>query len=252
MGGTILNVATVAVGSTLGVFIGNRLSVRVRESIVTALGLITLFFGIQNAVQTGNPIVTLLSVVVGVLIGEWLRIDVGLEALGGWFQRRIGSEGEPTTEREELHGDSGRRRFVNGFVTASLVFCVGPLTFLGALYDGMGLPAGFQMLAVKSTLDGFAALAFAASFGVGVAASVVTIFLLQGGLALVGSVAGAVMSDAMLNETTAVGGILLMGLSLVLLDIKRPRIANFLPALVVAPAIVALAAALGIDIYPTL
>ena len=252
MGGTILNVATVAVGSMLGVFIGNRLSARVRESIVTALGLITLFFGIQNAFQTGNPIVTLLSVVIGVLLGEWLRIDVGLEALGGWFQRRIGNESESGAPGAEARQDAGKRRFVNGFVTASLVFCVGPLTFLGALYDGMGLPAGFQMLAVKSTLDGFAALAFAASFGVGVAVSVVTIFVLQGGLALVGSLAGEVMSDAMLNETTAVGGILLMGLALVLLDIKRPRVANFLPALVVAPLIVVLASALGIDIYPAL
>ena len=252
MGGTILNVATVAVGSALGVFIGNRLGTRVRESIVTALGLITLFFGIQNAFQTGNPIVTLLSVVIGVLVGEWLRIDVGLEALGGWFQRRLGSEGESTSEDSVVREGAGRRRFVNGFVTASLVFCVGPLTFLGALYDGMGLPAGFQMLAVKSTLDGFAALAFAASFGIGVAFSIVTIFVLQGGLALLGSLAGEVMSEAMLSETTAVGGVLLMGLSLVLLDIKRPRVANFLPALIVAPAIVTLASALGIDIYPAL
>ncbi|MCG8479987.1 MAG: DUF554 domain-containing protein [Spirochaetales bacterium] len=252
MGGTILNVAPGAVGSILGIVIGNRLSTRVRESIVTALGLITLFFGIQNAFQTGNPIVTLLSVVIGVLVGEWLRIDVGLEALGGWFHRRLGGEGESIGENGEPREDSGRRRFVNGFVTASLVFCIGPLTFLGALYDGMGLPAGFRMLAVKSTLDGFAALAFAASFGLGVAASIVTIFVLQGGLALAGSVAGEVMSEAMLNETTAVGGVLLMGLSLVLLDLKRPRVANFLPALVVAPAIVALAAVLGIDIYPSL
>ena len=252
MGGTILNVATVAVGSTLGIFIGNRLSTRARESIVTTLGLITLFFGIQNAFRTGNPIVTLLSVVIGVLIGEWVRIDVGLEALGGWFQRRFGGERDTAGEDEEPREDAGRRRFVNGFVTASLVFCIGPLTFLGALYDGMGLPAGFQMLAVKSTLDGFAALAFAASFGLGVACSVVTIFVLQGALALVGSLVGEVMSEAMLNETTAVGGILLMGLSLVLLDVKRPRVANFLPALVVAPAVVVLAAALGIDIYPSL
>jgi uncharacterized membrane protein YqgA involved in biofilm formation len=118
------------------------------------------------------------------------------------------------------------------------------------MQDGMGLPIGFQQLAIKSVLDGFAAMAFAASLGVGVAFSLITILVLQGGLALLGAVLGNFMSTPMINEMTAVGGLLLIGLSLVLLDIKRPRMANFLPALVIAPVMVAIATALGINIYP--
>jgi uncharacterized membrane protein YqgA involved in biofilm formation len=243
MGGTLLNMLTVALGGGLGLWVGNRLPERVQESVVAGLGLTTLFFGLDNTFKTGNPIITLLSVAVGVMIGEWLRIDLALENFGEWLRRRFvgGSDGD----------DTARTRFINGFVTASLVFCVGPLTFLGSLYDGMGLPVGFQMLAVKSTLDGFAALAFAASFGVGVLFSIVTILVLQGGLSLVGWLAGAVMSEAMQNETTAVGGVLLMALAFVLLDIKPIRVANFLPALFIAPLIVVLAGVFGINLYPT-
>lgn len=244
MGGTILNVMTVAIGSALGLLVGNRLPERVQESVVTALGLVTLFFGVQNAFATGNPVITLLSVAVGVLIGEFLRLDRALDDFGGWLQTRFGGAQDDEDEAD------ARQRFITGFVTASLVFCVGPLTFLGAVLDGMGDPLGFQMLAVKSTLDGFASLAFAASFGVGVAFSVLTVFFLQGGLALAGMLAGNIMNEAMRNETTAVGGIILMGLALVLLDIKQPRVANFLPALVIAPLLVWGAGVLGINIYP--
>jgi uncharacterized membrane protein YqgA involved in biofilm formation len=114
----------------------------------------------------------------------------------------------------------------------------------------MGLPLGFQQLAIKSTLDGFAAMAFASSFGLGVFFSIITVFFLQGSLALLGSLAGEFMTTVMIKEMTAVGGLLLIGLAIVLLDIKRPRMANFLPALVIAPLIVAVANALGIPVYP--
>lgn len=248
MGGTLLNMLTVAVGGALGLLVGNRLPERVQASVVTGLGLITFYIGVDNVGLTGNPIVTLLSVAIGVLVGEWLGLDDALNRFGGWLQRRFA--GGATADNAESQSD--RERFITGFVTASLVFCIGPLTFLGALYDGMGLPLGFRMLAIKSTLDGFAALAFAASFGAGVLFSILTIFVLQGGLALVGFLAGQVMTEPMLNETTAVGGVLLMGLALVLLDIKRPRMANFLPALLVAPALVALADAVGVNLYPAL
>jgi uncharacterized membrane protein YqgA involved in biofilm formation len=154
---------------------------------------------------------------------------------------------------------SARERFITGFVTASLVFCVGPLTFTGSIQDGMGLAAGFQFLAIKSVLDGFAAMAFAASFGIGVMFTLITILVLQGGLALVGALLLPLMgnpsdllagSSPMINEMTAAGGLLLVALALVLLDIKKPRVANFLPALMVAPLMVVLAGALGINIYP--
>lgn len=245
LGGTILNMITVAIGSLLGLLIGNRLPEKIQQSVVTGLGLVTLFVGISNANSTGNVIIPLISVVTGAIVGELLNIDGALERFGGWLQQRFAGGAQ---EGDAAH--ESRVRFITGYVTASLVFCIGPLTFVGSIQDGMGLPLGFQQLAIKSVLDGFAAMAFAASFGLGVAFSLVTILILQGGLALAGSVLGNFMSDPMMNEMTAVGGLLLIGLSLVLLDIKRPRMANFLPALVIAPLIVAVATALGIDIYP--
>jgi uncharacterized membrane protein YqgA involved in biofilm formation len=241
--GTILNMITVAIGTTLGLFIGHRLSQKIQESVVTGLGLVTLYVGIDSAGQTGNVIIPLISVVIGAIIGELLDIEHWLEQVADWLRSRFaGGTGEDDS--------AARTRFVNGFITASLVFCIGPLTFLGSIQDGMGLPQGFQQLAIKSVLDMFAGMAFAASFGIGVSFSIVTILVLQGGLALAGSLFGQFMSVPMVDEMTAVGGLLLVGLGLVLLDVKRPRIANFLPALVIAPLMVAVAEALGINIYP--
>lgn len=246
MGGTLLNALTVLIGGVLGMLIGDRLPERIRSSVVTGLGLVTLAIGISNSGTSGNIIIPLLSIAIGVIIGELLQIDVRLENLAGWLQRRFG--GKPSVQ----DGDSGtsRQRFITGFVTSSLLFCVGPLTVLGSIQDGMGLPLGFQQLAIKSVLDGFAAMAFAASFGVGVLFTVLTVLIVQGGLAVIGSVLGSFMTDPMVAEMTATGGIILMGLALILLDVKRPRMANFLPALLIAPLLVALASVLGINIYP--
>lgn len=249
MAGTILNMVTVALGSLLGMFVGDRLPERIQQSIVTGLGLITFFVGISNANATGNIILPLISIAVGVIVGELLRIDLALERMGGWLQMRFAGRSRSEDESNNAQVDS-RQRFVTGFVTASLVFCVGPLTFVGSLQDGMGLAIGFQQLAIKSVLDGFAAIAFAASFGRGVLFTVLTILVVQGGLALLGSLLGTFMSDPMIAEMTATGGLILMGLSLILLDLKQPRMANFLPALVIAPVLVALGQALGIAIYP--
>ncbi len=250
MGGTLLNILTVAIGSGLGLLIGNRLPEKMQQSVVTGLGLVSLIVGVQNAGRTGNIIIPMLSLVIGVIVGEALHIDVALDRFGGWLQSRFARSGEMGDAAEQ------RARFINGFVTASLIFCIGPLTFVGSIMDGMGLPLGFQQLAIKSVLDGFASMAFAASLGVGVAFAIITILILQGGLALVGSLLvsandpATLAQNPMILEMTAVGGLLLIGLALVLLDVKRPRMANFLPALLIAPALVALAAALGIDIYP--
>jgi uncharacterized membrane protein YqgA involved in biofilm formation len=244
MRGTILNAITVLIGSALGMLIGYRLSKKVQESVVTGLGLVTLFVGMDNAAQTGNIIIPLLSLVTGVIIGEMLDLDSKLEQFAGWLQTRLG------TRLSGGNSEDKRARFIEGFVTASLVFCVGPLTILGSMQDGMGLDSGFQQLAIKSVLDGFAAMAFASSLGIGVMFSVITVLGIQGGFALTGYFAGKFMTTPMINEMTAVGGLILVGLSLVLLDLKKPRIANFLPALLLAPLIVAIARAVGIDIYP--
>jgi uncharacterized protein len=260
MGGTLLNIITVLVGSTVGILVGNRLPARMRESVVTGLGLVTLFVGIANAGETGNVVIPLLSIAIGAIVGELLRIDRQLERLAGWLQARFGGDDKippvdnPSEDTPQL---DPRERFITGFVTASLVFCVGPLTILGSVQDGMGLQVGFDLLVIKSVLDGFAGMAFAASFGIGVTFSVLTIFFFQGGLALLGAVVVNVLSDVetlettpAIREMTATGGIVLIGLALVLLDVKQPRVANFLPALVIAPALVGLASLFGIEVYP--
>lgn len=260
MGGTLLNIITVAIGGTLGMLVGNRLSQRVQESVVIGLGLITLVVGLQNAFLTGNIIIPLLAILIGVIIGELLGIDRALEDFAGWLQARTTGQQSTESTTQDVEGMTPRERFITGFVTASLVFCVGPLTFIGSVQDGMGLAAGFQFLAIKSVLDGFAAMAFAASFGIGVLFTIVTVFVVQGGLALVGfvivrtlvdtSAVDALTTNPIILELTATGGIILIGLALVLLDVKKPRVANFLPALLIAPLLVWLAGLVGIPVYP--
>lgn len=249
MGGTLFNAVAVLIGSLLGMLIGDRLPQRTRETVIFGLGLVTLMVGIGNAQETGNILVPLFSIAVGALIGEALRLDVQLEKLGGWLQKRFGG-GDSSNSQQTASIDDRRARFITGFVTTSLIFCIGPLTILGSMQDGMGLASGFQQLVVKSIIDAFASIAFAATFGVGVAFTALTVLVVQGGLALLGSVAGQFMTDPMIAEMTATGGMVLVGLSFILMDIKRPRIANFLPALLLAPLIVAVGTALGINLYP--
>lgn len=244
MRGTLLNTLTVLIGSTVGLLVGNRLSQRIQESIVTALGLVTLYVGIDNANKTGNIILPLLALLIGTIIGELLRLDLKLEQFAGWLQSRVQGSGA------DHEGSDQRARFIEGFVTSSLVFCVGPLTFVGSIQDGMGISGGFDQLAIKSTLDLFSSMAFAASLGIGVMFSVFTVLGVQGGLALIGYFAGEFMTDPMINEMTAVGGLILIALALTLMDIKKPRTVNFLPGLILAPVMVAVATALGIEIYP--
>jgi uncharacterized membrane protein YqgA involved in biofilm formation len=190
------------------------------------------------------------SIVTGVILGELLDLHGRLEQIGGWFQERLARGGRVGDGAAQPSGQDARTRFITGFVTASLVFCIGPLTFAGSIQDGMGLAVGFQQIAIKSALDFFASMAFAASFGVGVAFSTLTILVVQGGLSLLGGAIGDFMSAAMMNEMTAVGGLMLIGLSLILLNVKQPRMANFLPGLVIAPLIVAVGGAFGINLYP--
>ncbi|MCY3908437.1 MAG: DUF554 domain-containing protein [Anaerolineaceae bacterium] len=240
LGGTLLNAIAVLFGGLTGLVIGRRLGEGLRGALVSGIGLVTVVVGVSNAGQSGNIIIPLVSIVSGVVVGELLEIDRRLQGFAAWMQGRVGDSSD----------GQARARFINGYLSASLVFCVGPLTFVGSLQDGMGLPIGFQQLAIKSVLDMITAATFAASMGVGVLFSIVTILALQGGLALLGSTLGEVMSVAMIAEMTAVGGVILIGLALVLLELRPLRVANFLPALIIAPLLVALAEATGIILYP--
>ena len=223
--GTLLNVVTVLIGGSLGTFLGNRLPEKMRETVVFGLGLVTAVVGMQSALGTENVLLIMGSVLFGGLLGEWMRIEDGLEALGQWLEAKFGNE-------------SDERSITRAFVTASLVFCVGPLTIVGSIQDG--LTGDYTMLAIKSVLDGFAALAFAATMGPGVLLSILTIVVLQGGLSLaamgLGGALGQVTSEtAWVIEMSAAGGVLMLGISLLLLELRRIRVANLLPAVILAP-----------------
>ena len=243
--GTVLNVVAVLLGAGLGVALGHRLPERTRDVVTDGLGLMTLLIAALSAaavldaslvdvIGSAAPVLVVLgSVVVGGIVGSALRLEARLEEFGGWLRLRLvqrrGSGGS-------AQSDEGHARFVQGFVTSSLVFCVGPLTVLGSLSDGLG--RGIDQLALKSTLDGFAAIAFAASFGPGVAASVVTVAVVQGSLTAVGVALGDVLPDAHVAALTATGGVLLIGVALRLLRVRDVAVADMLPALLVAPALV--------------
>lgn len=236
MTGTLINAITVLIGGTLGTFLGHRFPERMQETIFASLGLFTLAIGMESALATGNPLIVLGSVLAGALVGEALRIEGRLESLGRWLQERLSSE-------------EGGGRFVEAFVTASIVFCVGPLTVQGAIEDG--LMGDYTKLAIKAMLDGFAALAFAATLGPGVLASIVVILGFQGGLALLAGLASDVFTPPMVAEMTAAGGVVLLAISLRLLDLKEVRAANLLPALFIAPAVVFVMQALNIPYAPS-
>jgi uncharacterized membrane protein YqgA involved in biofilm formation len=241
--GTVVNVATVLLGSTLGVLLGNRLPTRTRDVVTDALGLVTLLIAgtsamavldhdLSDAVGDSAPMLIVLgSLLIGGIIGSLLRLEPRVESLGGWLQARLTRGG----------GSVERHRFIEGFVVSSLVFCTGPLTILGSLNDGLG--NGADQLFLKAALDGFAAIAFAASFGWGVAAAAITVVVVQGGLTLVGLALGGVLPDAHLAAITATGGLLLVGVALRLLRVREIPVVDLLPALLVAPLLVALAAA---------
>lgn len=224
MTGTFINVATVLVGSTLGVALGSRLPQRIKEMVMWGVGLATLVIGIQMALQTQNILIVLGSLLLGGVAGELLRIEQGLNRLGRFLEARFSG--------------IGGGNFSRALVTTSLLFCVGPMTILGSIEDG--LTGNYQILATKSALDGFSALAFASTLGWGVLFSSFTVLFYQGTLTLSATLVKTLLTAAMITEMSATGGVLILSLGLGLLELKTIRTANFLPALAFAPVIVAL------------
>lgn len=226
MTGTLLNVVTVLIGAGIGVLLGTRFPERVRQTVMAALGIMVLVLGVSMAIP-GNALIVLFSLLIGGILGEGLDVDGKLNALGQWLEAHFSRA-----------GDTGN--FTKGFVTASLVFCVGPMTILGSIQDG--LVGDFRLLAIKSLLDMFTAVAFASTLGVGVAFAGAAVLVVQGGIALsamlVGSSLGTITRDApWIVQMTATGGAVVIGIGLLLLDLKKIRVANLMPAILIAPLI---------------
>ncbi|MFP4646675.1 MAG: DUF554 domain-containing protein [Candidatus Acetothermia bacterium] len=240
--GTLINIATVSVGGSLGLLVGRRLSENLKTTVMRGLGLITLVIGFRMAFETLSIFVPMGSVVVGGVVGEMLGIKTHLDSLGAAFKRKFAQYG----------GGGDQDTFSKGFVTASLVFCVGPMTVIGAVQDG--LTGDFTLLAIKAGLDGFAAMAFASTLGLGVLFSIFTLVFYQGGLTLLAallssSLAGVnVAETAAVNELSATGGVLIIGIGLMILEIKEVKVSNYLPAIILAPLIVLAISYFGISL----
>ncbi len=228
--GTLINVAAIVIGSLVGILLGTRLSERLRQTVVAGMGLFTFAYALLMFSKTENALIVLGALLIGAILGEWWQIEDGLARLGQWLEVRV------------MRTSGGEQsRFVRGFMTASLVFCIGPMAILGSIQDG--LTGDFATLAIKSVLDGFFALAFASSLGVGVAFSALPILIYQGAITLLAVQVQAVVTQEMMNEMSATGGIILMAVAVSsLLEIKKIRAGNFLPALVIAPLLTALVA----------
>src|SRR5918992_6270978 len=222
--GTAMNVVAVLVGGGIGTLLGAKLPEAMRRTAMQAIGIVTLLVGAANFLEHDDPLVPLVSVVVGIVVGELLRIEDRLKRFGDDLEKRFSRSESPVSR---------------AFVTTSLLFCVGPLTLIGSLEDG--LRGDYSLLALKSALDFIAALTFASGLGWGVLLSAGTVLVVQGSLTLGAGLLEAVVTEAMISATTATGGILIFGLGLGLLEIKDVRVANMLPALLFAPLLVATA-----------
>jgi uncharacterized membrane protein YqgA involved in biofilm formation len=252
--GTAINVATILLGTGAGILVGRRLPERARTTMLQGVGLVVIALGVGQTVHTRNMVFPLVAIVAGALIGELLGIEDRLESLGDHIRRRFERSDSLGTvdvdvdvevegagiERAGLGGapTTAGSTFVEGFVDASLLFVVGPLAVLGSIADG--LRGDLELLVVKSALDGLVSVILGATLGLGVAFSALPVLAYQALLTLAAGGADSVLTDRMTVELTATGGVMVMGIGLRVLDIKRVRVGSMLPALILAPVLVGL------------
>ena len=219
MPATFINMATVLVGSLAGIFFRNRIKEKYIQTLIAAIALCTAAIGIMSAIKTSNIIIVIVCLVIGSVIGEALRIDDRIENAGSFLNEKL------------FRGREGSSRFAEGFVSASVLFCVGSMTIMGSLEAG--IHGDYSIILAKSVLDLISSMAFGAAMGIGVTFSVFFILVYQGGITLLASLAAPYLSEMVVTEMSAVGGVMLMGMAVNMLELseKRIRLANMLPAI---------------------
>lgn len=217
MWGTLVNALAVIAGSSLGLLLRGGFPERVKSIVFKGIGLVTLFLGFQMALKTTNLLILLFSVLIGVIIGELLDIEGRIESFGSFIKSKF---------------SSGEERFIEGFMTAFLIFCMGSMTIVGSIEDGLN--SNPSILYAKSMLDGFTSISLASALGIGVLFSVIPLLLYQGGITMLATASKAFFTDVVINELSAAGGIILIGLGINMLEIKRIKVANFLPSLIIS------------------
>jgi uncharacterized membrane protein YqgA involved in biofilm formation len=214
--GTLINIVAILVGGTIGLFLNKRLPQRFINIFFQVIGLFTLFLGISMALGTTHVLHMIMALVIGALVGEALQLQKGAEKISGFLKSKL---------------NIGNEKFTEGLLTAFLLYCIGSLTILGAIEEGVGEPP--KLLYIKSLMDGVSSIALASGLGVGVLFSVVPLFIFQGGITLFASWFGDFFPEIMITEMSAVGGILLIGMSITILNIKKINVLNMLPSLAV-------------------
>jgi hypothetical protein len=226
MTGTIINFFAIILGSVIGILFGSRLPEKLKETVIAAMGLFILAIGLQMFLKTENGLIVLGAIVIGAALGEWGRLEDRLEALGIWLEKKVSGSSEGSSSR-----------FVRAFLATTVLFCTGPMAVLGSISDG--LQGDSLTLTIKSVVDGIASIAFASTMGIGVAFSAFPVLIYQGTISLLAGQLNSIVTTGMMNELTATGGVLLMGIGISsLLELKKIRVGNLLPALLIAPLIV--------------
>jgi len=221
MKGTIINVITVLIGSSLGLLIGGKFSERIKKIVIQSIGLFTILIGVTMIIKSTKFIEIFLSLILGSITGELLRLDKRLEGL----MEKVKSKISPNSPH-----------FVEGFITATLVFCVGAMTVVGSIQEG--LTGDATLLITKSVMDGITSLTLASGLGIGVMLSAVSVFVIQGSLTLLGSKLLFLTQDVYLNNLNGLGGVLILAIGIELLDIQKIKILNMLPSLVYLPLVI--------------
>jgi uncharacterized protein len=214
--GTIINVAAVIGGTTIGVLIQTRLPKRVIEIVFQVMGLFTLMLGFMMALKMQHFMIGIVSLVLGSIIGELIGLEKYMNRFSAWIKRKV-----------KIKND----KFSDGFVTAFLLYCMGSLTILAAIEEG--IKSDLDLMLMKSLMDGVSSVALASALGIGVGFSAIPLLIYQGGLTLLAGSVASFFTDPIINELSAVGGILLIGLGINILEIKKLRILNMIPALII-------------------